>query len=181
MFINLIATTAEAAHEATPGLLEALGIDWKLLAAQGVAFLILVGILGKFVYPVLMKTIDDRRAAIEAGLKEAKQSQEALEQAESKVADLLADARKEADDILARTHQEAAAAVAEAETRAKQRAEQIVEGARQQLDVDVSKARELLKQDTIELVALATERVVGEKLDDKKDAELVKKALAEQA
>lgn len=172
---------AEAAVESSPGLLQALGIDWKLFVAQGIAFLVLVGILGKFVYPALMKAIDDRRAAIEAGLKEAKESQEALEQAEVKVSELLAEARKEADDILARTHQEAASVVAEAESKAKTRAEQIVADARAQLSVDVAKAREVLKKDTVELVALATERVVGEKLDDKKDAELVKKALAEKA
>lgn len=176
----LFAATEEAA-ESSPGLLQALGIDWKLFVAQGIAFLILVAVLGKFVYPALMKAIDDRRAAIEAGLKEAKESQEALEQAEAKVSELLAEARKEADDILARTHQEAASVVAEAEGKAKTRAEQIVADARAQLAVDVSKAREALKKDTVELVALATERVIGEKLDDKKDSELVKKALTEKA
>jgi len=46
--------------------------------------------------------------------------------------------------------------------------------------VDVSKAREALKKDTVELVALATERVIGEKLDERKDADLVSKALAEE-
>jgi F-type H+-transporting ATPase subunit b len=172
---------AHAAAEASPGLLQALGIDWKLFVAQGIAFLILVGILGKFVYPALIKAIDSRREAIEAGLKEAKEGQEALEKAEAKVGELLATARREADDILARTHQEAASVVAEAETKAKTRAEQIVAEARGQLELDVAKAREALKKDTIELVALATERVVGEKLDASKDAELVKKALAEKA
>lgn len=176
----LFAST-EAAAESSPGLLQALGIDWKLFVAQGVAFLILVGVLAKFVYPTLVKSIDSRREAIEAGLKEAKESQEALEKAEAKVAELLADARKEADDILARTQKEAANVVAEAEGKAKTRAEQIVADARAQLDVDVTKARESLKKDTIELVALATEKVIGEKLNDAKDADLVKKALTEKA
>lgn len=182
--LHLLATTESAAETASnaaasPGLFEALGIQVPLLIEQGIAFLILVAIMGKFVYPALMKAIDDRRAAIEAGLQEAKESQEALEQAEAKVEELLVQARKEADDILARTHQESASMVADAEAKAKQRAEQIVTDARAQLNVDVSKAREALKHDTIELVALATERIIGEKLDDKKDADLVKKALVE--
>jgi len=176
----LFAST-EAAAESSPGLLQALGIDWKLLITQGIAFLILVAILKKYVYPVLVKTVDDRRAAIEAGLKEAKESQEAMEKAEAKVAKLLAQARKDADDMLARTQKEAASVVAEAENKAKTRAEQIVADARAQLDVDVAKARQTLKKDTIELVALATERVIGEKLDAGKDAELVKRALGENA
>lgn len=161
-------------------MLQALGIDWKLLTEQAIAFLVLVFILGKFVYPVLVKAIDDRRAAIEAGLQEAKQSQEALQKAEEDVSKLIEEARKEADEILARTHQESASMIADAESKAKARAEQIVADARQQLNVDVAKARETLKKDTVELVALATERVIGEKLDERKDADLVKKALAEE-
>lgn len=160
-----------------PNLFEALGINWKLLVEQTIAFLILVFILGKFVYPALIKAIDARRDQIEAGLKEAKQSQEALEQAEAKVADIIEQARKEADDIIARSHQESVAMVTEAEDKAKQRSDQIVKDARAQLDIDVTRAREALKQDTIKLVAAATERVIGEKLDDRKDNGLITKAL----
>jgi F-type H+-transporting ATPase subunit b len=181
LFNTFGATEAAAAtHEETQSLFTALGIDVTLLIEQALAFLILVFLLGKFVYPALMKAVDNRREQIEAGMKEAKQAEEALVTAESKVADLLADARKEADDILARTQQEASSLVAEAEDKAKTRAEQIVADARQQLSIDVAKARDALKKDTIELVALATERVIHEKLDDRKDAELVKKALAEE-
>jgi F-type H+-transporting ATPase subunit b len=177
--LYLLATTTEESTS-SPGLFEALGIDWKLFIVQGIAFLILVGVLAKFVYPVLVKAIDDRREAIEAGLKEAKEGEEALARAEAQVADLLAQARKEADEILARTQQESASLVSEAESKAKTRAEQIVTAAREQLSLDVSKARETLKKDTIELVALATERVIGEKLDERKDADLLKKAIAEE-
>lgn len=166
--------------QASPGLLQALGIDGKLLVEQAIAFLILVVILGKFVYPALVKAIDARREQIEAGMKEAKQAEEALVNAEAKVSDLLADARKEADEIIARSHQEATAMVADAEEKAKTRAEQIVADARTQLEADVRKAREALKSETIKLVALATEHVVNEKLDEKKDANLIKGALSEE-
>jgi F-type H+-transporting ATPase subunit b len=178
--VTVIASTA-AEHGKNAGLFQALGIDVKLLIEQAIAFLILVAVLGKFVYPALMKAVDGRREAIEAGLKEAKESQEAAEKAQEQVAELLEQARKDADDILARSHQEAASMVSDAEDKAKQRAEQIVAEARGQLDADVRKAREALKKDTVQLVALATERVIGEKLDASKDAALVTKALAEKA
>jgi F-type H+-transporting ATPase subunit b len=177
---TVIATAAaESGHSA--GLLQALGIDGKLLIEQALAFLVLVGILAKFVYPALIKAVDSRREAIEAGLKEAKESQEAAEKAQTEVSGLLEQARKDADDILARAHQEAATMVSDAEDKAKQRAGQIVTDARGQLETDVRKAREALKKDTVELVALATERVISEKLDAHKDAALVSKALAEKA
>jgi F-type H+-transporting ATPase subunit b len=166
-----------ASTESNPGLLQALGIDGKLLVEQAVAFLILVAILGKFVYPALVKAIESRREQIEAGMEEAKQAEEALANAEAKASDMLVDARKEADDIIARSHQEATSMVADAEEKAKNRAEQIVADARMQLEADVRKAREALKSETIKLVALATEQVVNEKLDEKKDANLIKAAL----
>ncbi|HSW66432.1 MAG TPA: F0F1 ATP synthase subunit B [Bacillota bacterium] len=175
--LTVLATTEAAA---SPGLFQALGIDWKLFVEQGIAFLILVLILSKFVYPALVKSIDDRRAAIEAGLQEAKDSQEALEKAQANVQEMLEAARKDADEILARTQQESASMIADAETKAKNRAEQIVADAQASLAIEVTKARDALKKDTVELVALATERIIGEKLDDKKDAELVRKALAEE-
>lgn len=178
MEILTLVANAAASEEASSGILGALGIDWKLLVEQAIAFLILVAVLGKFVYPVLMKSIDDRREAIEAGLKEAKESQEALEKAEAKVSELLAEARKDADALLQRSHQEATTMVAEAEEKAKVRAEQIVDDARAQLATDVAKAREALKAETIKLVAVATEQVIGEKLDASKDAGLIKNALA---
>lgn len=182
MFHSLIIASTEAAGEAaSPGLLEALGIDGKLLLEQGLAFLILVAVLAKFVYPALIKAVDARREQIEAGQKEAKEAAEALERAEAKADELLANARKEADDITERSHKETEAMVAAAEEKAKSRADQIVQDARTQLEADVAKARAALKKDTIELVALATEKVVREKLDDRKDAALIKDALGEKS
>ncbi|HJQ08705.1 MAG TPA: F0F1 ATP synthase subunit B [Candidatus Saccharimonadales bacterium] len=180
MFDFEILAAATAHAEESAGLFQALGIDWKLLVEQSLAFLILVLLLAKFVYPALMRAVDSRREAIEAGLREAKQSQEAAEKAEAQIAGMLESARKEADDILARTHQEAAGVLSEAEEKAKVRAEQIVADARHQLENDVRKAREALKRDTVQLVALATEKVVGEKIDGQKDAGLIKQALAQE-
>ncbi len=172
---NLIVASTSSEHSA--GLLQALGLDWKLLVEQTLAFLILVFVLGKFVYPALIKAIDSRREQIETGLKEAKDSREALEKAEAKVEELLVQARKDADEIVARSHQEAGAMVADAEEKAQQRAQQIVTDARAQLDGDIRKARQALKADTVKLVAAATEQIIHEKLDDKKDAGLIKNAL----
>lgn len=177
--MQLLLAATETAHEANANIFQALGLDAKLLITQGLAFLVLVFLLGKFVYPALIKAIDTRRAAIEASMEEAKEAQVALEKAEAKVAEMLATARSEADDILVRSQQEATAMVADAESKAKTRADQIVKSARTQLEADVAKARAELKQDTIKLVALATEKIIKEKLDERKDASLIKEVMQE--
>lgn len=177
---SFFAAAAEAEAN-SPGLLQALGIDGKLLLQQAVAFLILMAILRKWVYPVLIKAIDDRRNAIEAGLAEAKKAQEMLEQTEEKVSAMLKDARGNADELLARATTEAAGIVSDAEGKAKTRAEQIVKDAQSQLQAEVTKARAALKRDTVQLVALATERIIHEKVDTRKDTELIERALSSAA
>jgi F-type H+-transporting ATPase subunit b len=172
----MFSTFAEAA--ASPGLLQALGIDGKLLLQQAAAFLILMAILRKWVYPVLIKSIEDRRSAIEAGLEEAKKSQRLLEETEAKVAKMIKEARGDADDLLKRAQSEAAGIVGDAEGKAKTRAEQIVKDAHNQLEADIAKARQALKRDTIQLVAQATERIIHEKVDSAKDTQLIDRALS---
>lgn len=175
-FIINIATAA-VEHEEKSGLLTALGIDWKLLLVQAASFLLLVWLLGKFVYPHIIKAIEDRRKAIEEGLSHAKKADEELKKAEAKVAELLEKARSEADEIIAHGQKEAAAMVAVAEENADRRAERIVADAQAQIQSDVQKAREALRRETISLVAEATEAVIGEKIDSKKDAGLIERAL----
>ncbi len=160
--------------------LHTLGIDVQLLIFQIIGFIILVWIMAKFVYPVLIRTIDERQKRIETGLREAAEARKALENAELHADNLLVDARKEAETLLHRSQEEAAEAILRAETKAKQRADQIVRDARASLDIDVRKARIMLKKEMINLVAAATEQVVGEKVDAKKDNELIAKAVAKE-
>ncbi len=175
---TLFAATSEAAYsEESAGLLGALGINGKLFITQLLAFLVLVAILRKFVYPFLVRAIDERRASIEEGLKQAKEAQEASRQTEANIQQLLAEARKQADDIIARSHAEASSQVAEAEEKARHRAEQIVKDAHTQLQADIAKARTTLKKDTAALVAMATERILHEKVDSVKDKQLIDRAL----
>ncbi|HEX6461944.1 MAG TPA: F0F1 ATP synthase subunit B [Candidatus Saccharimonadales bacterium] len=175
---NLTFLASEAAATAEqPGLFEALGIDWKLLLLQGVAFLILVFLLGKFVYPVLIKAIDKRQEQLDAGAKAAEAAAKKAEEAEKKIAEQIKEARSEAEQIVATAHKEAGDMVAAAEERATTRAEHIVSEAKAQLETDITKARAELRHETTSLVAAATEKIIGEKLDSNKDGQLIERAV----
>lgn len=69
-----------------------LGIDWKLLIAQAVNFLLLLTILRFTVYKPLLNLLHDRREKIEKGLKDAALSGERLEEAELMKKNKLAEA-----------------------------------------------------------------------------------------
>ena len=177
--VTLIASTeahaAEETHKA--GLFEALGIDLRLLILQAVAFLLLVVLLGKFVYPILIRSIDKRHEDIEAGVKAAQEAEKKAAASEQKVAEALREARKQADEVIANGQKEANAMIEAAEAKAAKRAEHLVAEAKSQLDNDVRAARESLKKETVKLVASATEKIIKQKLDASADAKLVDEAL----
>ena len=175
-FLTTLAATEEAVQQ---DLFGALGIDWRLLILQIVAFLILVWLLGKFVYPLLMKSVDERQKNIEEAAKAAKKAQESAAESEAETAKLLAEARKEAAEIVATAKIEAADIASTSEERARSSAEKIVADAHAQVSKDIEKARRELHDETLELIALATEKIVRKKLDKKADEALIVEALKE--
>jgi F-type H+-transporting ATPase subunit b len=157
----------------------ALGIDWRLLILQIIAFLILVVLLGKFVYPWLMKSVDQRRTDIEAASKAAAKAQEAVAKNKEEIAELLHRARKEAAEIVDTAKLESAEMVTASEKKARMNAEQIVADAHTQIDKDVANVKKELYNETLELVAMATGKVVGSTLSVKTDRELIAAAVEE--
>ena len=175
-YINYIAEAAQANED----IFSALGIDWRLLIVQIIAFLVLVVLLGKFVYPWLMKSVDERQANIEAAAKAATKAQAAAQDSQEETAKLLTQARKEAAEIVSTAKLEATEMVAASETKAKKSAEKIVADAQAQLSKDVEAAKKELYNETLSLVAMTTEKVVGRthtaKADEALIAELLKDA-----
>ena len=159
----------------------ALGIDWQMLIFQGIAFLILLFVLAKWVFPPLMKAVDNRQEAIEAGAKAAAAAEEKAAEAEEQLQKLLKEARTEAKEIVATAKDEANAMIADSESKAKSRADKIVKDAHDQLEKDVIAARKALHNDTIELVAAATEKVVGKSVSKDVDKKIIAEAVKEKA
>ncbi len=161
------------------GIFGALGIDWKILIFQVIAFGILVFILAKFVYPPILKMLDRREKLITDSVRAAKEANEKAEKSADEVAKQLQGARKDAEEIVAAARDQAAGMIADSEKEAQKRADQTVESARQQLQRDVEAARKMLRNETASLVADATEKVVNEKVDNPRDAKLISDAIKE--
>ena len=176
--MNILTQFAETSA-ASGGIFSALGIDWQMLIFQIIAFVILVALLGKFVYPTLIKTVDARRETIEASTKAAQEAEKKAEQASKDIEKLLKQARIEASDIVSTAKEEATAAIEAAESKSKTRAEHIVAEAHAQLDKDVIAAKKMLHNETLELVALATEKVVGKTVTSKVDENVISAAVRE--
>jgi len=168
-----------AADTANNDMFASLGIDWKMLIFQGVAFLIFVWIMAKWVMPPLLKVVDDRQKKIEEATKAAAEAEKKATESKDEVGALLKQARAEAIDIVETAKLEANAAVEAAEARASKRAETVLANAHDQIAKDVIAAKKALHNETLDLVALATEKVVGKTLTDKVDEKVITQAISE--
>jgi len=176
--MNIVTQFADSSA-ASGGIFEALGIDWKMLIFQIIGFVVLVWFMGKFVYPILLKTVDARQEKIEAGSKAAAEAEKQATEAKEKVDRLLKQARSEATDIVATAKDEATAMIETAETKSKARAEQIVAQARDDLEKEVTAAKKALHNETLNLVAQATEKVIGKTVTSAVDAKVIADAMKE--
>ncbi len=177
--MNVLTQFAEAAAhgESSGGLFGALGIEWQMLVFQMLAFIILVLLLGKFIFPILIKSVDDRKAKIDEGAKAAEAAAKKAESAQADVEKALKQARTEARDIVSTAKDEANAMVAKAESSAKSKSERIVAQAQEEISKEIEKAKKALESDTLALVKKATGAVTAHVVDDKVDAAIVKKSV----
>jgi F-type H+-transporting ATPase subunit b len=157
----------------------ALGIDVTLLIFQVVAFIILMVVLGKWVYPVFIKIIDKREAMIEESTKAAIEAEKNASKTQAEIDALLKEARTEARDIVATAKEEANAMLADVQAKSKAQADHIIEAAHETIDKEVIAAKKALHNEVVELVALATEKVVGGALDAKVDKKVIENAVKE--
>jgi F-type H+-transporting ATPase subunit b len=169
--------SAEAGEAESGGIFGALGIDWKTLILQAIAFLVLVFILTKWVYPPILKMLDRRQKLIDDSVTAAKETAAKAEKAGAEIAKQLKEARTEADEIVAAARQQSEQMLLTAEEESIKRAEATVASARQQLQRDVEAARQTLREETVELVALATGKITRDKLTGAVDEKLIKEVI----
>lgn len=158
-------------------LLTKLGIDWKLLIAQMVNFLVLLAVLYKFLYKPLVAFLDARTNKISDSLKKAKEIEVSLKNTQAKVEEMISTAKKEAAKVLAeaqskseKIHQEKLAqTTAEAKT--------IVDRAKTAIQTEKEAMVGQAKTELAELVVKATGKILENTLTKEVDEKLVEKIL----
>ena len=169
-------TAAHGAEEAQG--IAALGIDPLAILAQAGTFLVLFLIIKKFALEKIVKTLDERRKTIDKGVRLGFEMAEEREKLEQKIEDQLRETREQADRIISDAHKEAGEVVKAAETTAATKVDSMLADAQARIAEDMKKAKAELEKDMRHLVAEATEVIIGEKLDQKKDDALIKRALS---
>ena len=171
--------TQFASAEAGSDQFSMIGIDWKLLLIQTIAFLLLLVVLKKWVYKPILKMLDQRDADIQAGLNAAAEAKKSADESEARTEALLKKARRESQVIVAAAKAEASEMVASAEAKAKQQADRIIANGHQEVASELAAAKKALRGEMVDLVVEATRKVSAETIDVSKDTQLVEKHLKE--
>ncbi|MBX4190637.1 F0F1 ATP synthase subunit B [Candidatus Saccharibacteria bacterium] len=166
-----------AESSGSEGGLGAFHLNLKDFIIQLVTFVLVLLILRKWVVPKIVETIDKRQQTLEQSLENAKATEEALARAEARAEEILSKARAQADEAIAEAKDAGADVVAKAEAAAAKRAELIIKEAESRLNEERQKLRTELRAELADLVADATEKIIHEKLDEKRDMSLIERAI----
>jgi F-type H+-transporting ATPase subunit b len=166
-----------AAEEASSSGAGALGISFSAFLIQLATFILVFLILKKFAFAPIIKMLNERRKVIDDGVRMGEKLATEQTKFEAKLAAEMAQAREEADHIIATGHKEAREVVREAEKSAQRKADTILADAEVRISEESERAKRALEKDIVNIVSEATEAIVGEKVDAKKDAEIIDKIL----
>jgi F-type H+-transporting ATPase subunit b len=158
----------------------ALGINGQALLIQLVTFVLAFLVLRQYAFKPILKILQERRDTIDKGVTLGEEMQKERAKLDKTVADELHAARAKADGILAEAQDTARTTVREAEDKARGKADGIVKDAEERAAQEVKRARKALESELVGLISDATEAIIDEKVDTKKDAALIDKALAGQ-
>jgi F-type H+-transporting ATPase subunit b len=155
-----------------------LGIDPKAIILQAGTFVLLFLILKKFALRGIVDTLEKRRTTIDKGVALGIEMQSAKEGFDKELTAMQAKARQQADKILAQAHTEAGDIIKAGEASAAKKVDSMLADAKVRIDREMQSAKRDLQAEMLSLVSEATEVIISEKLDAKKDASLIARALS---
>ncbi|NBX86679.1 MAG: ATP synthase F0 subunit B [Proteobacteria bacterium] len=143
-----------------------------------VAFLVLLGVMAKFVVPAVLAVLDARAAKIAADLDAAAQSRSVAEGALADYNAKLVAARKEAAEMVSRSRAEAEALASERIKQVEADLARKAEEARASIAAAKAEALQAVRAEVAELAVQVAEKLLVQSVDEKAAKALTDKALA---
>lgn len=149
------------------------------LIAQLVVFLILAWFTMKFVWPPIMKALDERRSQIAEGLAAADKAKADLSHAEKKAGDELRLARESAAEFRGGAERQAAKLIEDARSEGALIVKAARDAAQAEAGLAAQKAKEALREHVAALAVAGAERILRKEINAQVHAELLAQLKAE--
>jgi len=149
------------------------------LFAQMVVFFILWWVVAKFVWPPLIKALDERAAKVADGLAAAEKGKVDLDLATKRADQALAEAKSEGTQRIAEAEKRAQQSAEEIKQNAQAEAARIIAQAKSEAEQQVIRARDVLRNEVAVLAVKGAEQILRREVDPKAHAALLDQLKAE--
>lgn len=149
------------------------------LFGQTVTFIVFVWFCLKFIWPHIIKAMEDRKTRIAEGLAAGERGRHEQELAEQRAVEVIREAKDQAKEILALAHKRGDEIVDDAKGDGRAEGERMLRAAEAEMEQQMNQAREQLRADVVKLALQGAQQVLGRDVDEKAHAEQLNR-LAEQ-
>ena len=177
---NAAKEVAEVANETAvreQGVLGSLGINLKLFIAQLVNFAVVLLVLWKWAYKPIVKMMDEREKKIGQSVLNAEKIEKEMAQLEIRKNQVVLEAEKQAQAIISEAKELSEKIRQQQTEKTKVELEKLVVKGKESLETEKVRIVKDAKNEIADLVVLACEKVMGEKMNDKNDKALVEKII----
>jgi len=143
------------------------------LIAQALAFALFIWFTVKFIWPPLMRVIEQRQKQIADGLAAGERGREELEAAGKRAHEELAKARERVGEIIGSAEKRDAQMMDEAKAAAKAETDRILAAAKADIDQQIARAREMLREQVAALAVSGAEKILRREVNAQTHAELL--------
>ena len=154
------------------------GFEWKMGLFNFINFMIIFFILKRYAFKPIMKTIDERQKKMTEGMENYDKSKSELQMAEQKAQEIVDNAKIEGNKSIEKAHDEAKSVGNDMRNKAKEEIELLILQAKKNIEIDKKEMQESLRKETVDIVVLAIEKILAEKMDGKMDETYIKKILS---
>ena len=149
------------------------------LILQSIAMMIFVWFCMKFIWPPLLKAMDERRERVADGLAASDRAEKELEAAKQTVDQQITEARNKAGEILDQAQQRHSQVLEQAKEDATSERQRQVAAAEAEIALSANQAREDLRASVATLAVLGASKILEKEVDEATHRELLDKLIAE--
>ena len=149
------------------------------LIVQMLVFAVFVWFTMRFVWPPLVKAMEERQNKIADGLSAAERGRRELELAQHRVKDELKHAKVQAAEIVDKATRRGAQLIEEAKEDARAEAKRQAKLAQEQLQQEVSRAKDTLRKQVALLAVSGAELILKREIDEKANSKLLDSLIEE--
>jgi F-type H+-transporting ATPase subunit b len=149
------------------------------LIIQSASFILLGLFTMKFIWPPLIRAIEERQKKIADGLAAADKGARSLDDAKVAAADILKEARAQAAKIVDQGSRRSNEMIDEAKTTANAEGQRLLSEAKQEVSIESNRAREQLRKEVAMLAVSGASKLLGREIDAKAHADLLDKLALE--